>query len=153
MATGGGSNLGVSFDGEPANETEAELRRVRNQNDALKQQVEALNHVQAKLVAKNKRYRDMHKSNLESQIGIFNPGDIPDGEQMPGLMAGSAESLGLPGDGKGTRNADGTLISGGGKGSLASMGKESMVSLPDETKIKAQLGELIESEEEDELFV
>ena len=49
----------------PANETEEELFRVQDQNAQLKEQVEALNHVQAKLVSKLKRYRDLHKSNLE----------------------------------------------------------------------------------------
>ena len=55
---------------------------MREQNDALKAQVETLNHVQAKLVAKHKRYRDQHKDYLESKLGIFNPGDVAAGEQM-----------------------------------------------------------------------
>ena len=56
---GGGSILG----GEPG--SAGELERIREQNEKLKAEVEALNHVQAKLVAKNKRYRDMHKGELE----------------------------------------------------------------------------------------
>ena len=40
---------------------------MQQQNADLKQQVETLNHVQAKLVAKNKRYREMQKSVIESQ--------------------------------------------------------------------------------------
>ena len=66
----------------PANQTEAELLRMREQNDALKAQVETLNHVQAKLVAKHKSYRDQHKDYLESKLGIFYPADVAAGEQM-----------------------------------------------------------------------
>lgn len=55
---------------------------MKEQNDALKQQVETLNHVQAKLVAKNKRYRDMAKEQLESQLGVFNPGDVDKDEKI-----------------------------------------------------------------------
>lgn len=36
---------------------------------------------------------------------------------------------------------------------MASVGKDSAVSLPDETKIKQELEQLAESEEEDELFL
>ena len=58
LNSNGPALAGLMLGDEPANETEAELLRIRGQNDALKSQVEALNHVQAKLVAKNKRYRD-----------------------------------------------------------------------------------------------
>ena len=55
---GGVAGVGGAILEEPANESDAELQRMKKQNDALKEQVETLNHVQAKLVAKNKRYRD-----------------------------------------------------------------------------------------------
>ena len=58
----GGVGLG-NIPGEPG--SAGELERIREQNEKLKAEVEALNHVQAKLVAKNKRYRDMHKGELE----------------------------------------------------------------------------------------
>lgn len=106
------------------------------QNEALKSQVETLNHVQAKLVAKSKRYRDIHKDHLEGQMGMYKPGEVPSAEQLAVRQA-SRES---------TRNKDGEL---GGKQSVASMGKESAVSLPDEEKIQAELNQLIESEDED----
>lgn len=82
--------------------------------------MEALNHVQAKLVAKNKRYRDMHKSGLEGQLGVFNPGILPEEEKQMGLTADAAE----------TRNPG-----LGAKNSQASIGKESAVSIPDEKTI------------------
>lgn len=47
-------------------EPNEELARLEKQNQLLKEQVETLNHVQAKLVAKNKRYRDLAKSGLEN---------------------------------------------------------------------------------------
>ena len=109
---------------------------MRAQNEALKNQVETLNHVQAKLVAKSKRYRDMQKDHLESQLGIYRPGEVPTEEQLAARQA-SRES---------TRNKDGAL---GGKQSVASMGKDSTVSLPDEEKIQGELNQLIESEDED----
>ena len=65
MPAGGTPVSGIAIGDKPANETEAELQRIRAQNDALKTQVETLNHVQAKLVAKNKRYRDQVKEKLE----------------------------------------------------------------------------------------
>lgn len=127
-----GPSLGVGAN--LSSDDQAEMARITAQNAALKEQVEALNHVQAKLVAKNKRYRDMHKSGLETQIGVFNPGVLPEEEKQMGLTA----------DGAGTRNPG-----LGAKNSQASIGLESAVSLPDEKTIKEQLKELAESEEED----
>ena len=101
-ASSSGTPAGVLIGAEPANETEAELLRMRAQNEALKNQVETLNHVQAKLVAKSKRYRDMQKDHLESQLGIYRPGEVPTEEQLAARQA-SRES---------TRNKDGAL---GGK--------------------------------------
>jgi len=101
---------------------QAEMARITAQNVALKEQVEALNHVQAKLVAKNKRYRDMHKSGLESQIGVFAPGILPEEEKQMGLTADAA----------GTRNPAGLGV----KNSQASIGLESAVSIPDEKTIQ-----------------
>lgn len=75
----------------------------------------------------------MHKDHLESQLGMFNPGEVPKDEQ---LMK------------KGTRN-----LGPDGKSSVASMGKDSAVSLPDEDKIHAELNKLAESEDEDGEFV
>lgn len=79
----------------------------------------------------------MAKSNLEDQLGVFNPTDLPEGE---GLVAAA-----------GTRNADGTLAQG--KASVASLGQESVVSLPNDAKIQAEIDKLVESEEEDGEFV
>ena len=87
----------------------------------------------------------MNKTLLESQIGIFNPDEIPVAER---IMQGSSESLNLP---EGIRNK-GTLADGG-KSSVVSVGKDSAVSIPDEIKIKQELDQLAESEEEDELFL
>lgn len=92
-----------------------------------------------------KRYRDLHKSGLEGQLGVFAPGDLPEGEKI----LASAESL--P-EGKKGRN-EGNSLADGGKGSMASQGKESMVSLPDEDKIKNEIDKLVESEEEDDFFL
>ena len=103
-------------------------------------------------MAKNKRYREMLKNGLEGQLGIFAPGQIPDAEK---LMA-SQESFELAGKkthDAGTRNQLGDSLSKGGKGSVASLGKESAISLPDEGKIHQELEKLAESEEEDDAFL
>ena len=69
----------------------------------------------------------MAKEQLESQLGVFNPGDVDKAEKIQQIRQGSRES---------TRNAaqDGSLGQNG-KASVTSMGKESAVSLPDEEKI------------------
>ena len=49
LAAGGGAPAAAAssllLTGTPGNETEAELQRLQNQNEALKEQVESLNHV------------------------------------------------------------------------------------------------------------
>ena len=72
------------------------------QNAALKKQVEALNHVQAKLVAKTKRLRGDNKEELEGQLGVFNPGELPDGEGMTrnDNLEGKESAVSLPEEAK-----------------------------------------------------
>lgn len=111
--------------------------------------------MQNKLLAKNKRYREILKNGLEGQLGIFNPGQIPDAEKLMASQESFELTGGAAGDGAkthdaGTRNAAGSLEKGG-KGSVASI--ESAISLPDETKIKSELNKLAESEEEDDAFL
>ena len=57
-------SVGVGLLGLDANEMEAELKRVMAQNEQLKAELEALSHVEAKLVAKNKNHRDQRKGFL-----------------------------------------------------------------------------------------
>ena len=112
--------------------------------------------MQNKLLAKNKRYREILKNGLEGQLGIFNPGQIPDAEKLMAsqesfeLTGSAAGEAGAKTHDAGTRNAAGSLEKGG-KGSVASI--ESAISLPDETKIKSELHKLAESEEEDDAFL
>ena len=120
---------------------------MQQQNEALKTQVETLNHVQAKLVAKNKRYREMAKEQLESQLGMFNPGDVAQDEKIQKIRQ---EALEAKAAGRNSAQ-DGGIANG--KQSVASMGKESAVSLPDEAKIQGEIDKLIESEEEDDVVV
>jgi len=67
------------------------------------------------------------------------------------MMLSSDENLKVPG---GNRNK-GNLLDGGkaSTASKVSLGKESAVSIPEESKIKDELEKLAESEEEDELFL
>jgi len=65
---------------------------------------------------------------------------------MVAIQLSSSESLRK----KATRNAQGLTDK---QGSQASAGKESVVSLPDERKIKEDLHRLAESEDEDAEFV
>lgn len=68
---------------------------------------------------------------------------------------GSAESLPKQGSTAGNRN-EGNSLADGGKGSQASMismGKESVISLPDEKIIKEEIHKLAESEDEDDFFL
>ena len=56
------SSDSMSLIGLDKNEMEAELKRVIAQNAELKAQIEALTHVEAKLVANNKKQREARKS-------------------------------------------------------------------------------------------
>jgi len=57
-------------------------------------------------------------------MGIFNPGELPEGE---GMNLNYDDNLA-------TRNNGGSL-GVGGKGSMASDGKESVISLPEESMV------------------
>lgn len=90
--------------------------------------------MQAKLLAKNKRLRENQKSALENQLGVFNPEEA----SAQDVMA-SQEILSMDEESKAALQQHKSA--------------ESIVSLPNEAKVKEELKKLDESEQEDAEYV
>lgn len=77
-----GVNIGDTVDPEAAEH----MKKLQDQNDELKKQIEAMAHTQAKLAAKHQRYRDERKKMIET-------GMDGDAKSRNDSFQGSVESL------------------------------------------------------------